>query len=228
MNKTQVYDVPTRLFHWIFAGSFLAAFLIAKNVDDESQVFIYHMFLGFILAFSVILRVIWGFVGSKYARFSSFELAPSKLVRYIKQVLSGSTDRFPGHNPASSWAALAMMFFGLGLAVTGIMMAEHWNKSIAEEVHEVFASGFLVIAILHIAGVIIHCLRHRDRLGLSMVTGMKSGFEGPGVKKHFLVALIFLLLTGIFSYNLNSGFDPDSGKLHAFGTSLQLGETEDH
>lgn len=228
MNKTQVYDLPTRLFHWVFAGSFLGAYLIAENVDDESTVFVYHMFLGLILALTVILRLIWGFIGSKYARFSSFELAPTNLVRYIKQLLAGKTERFSGHNPASSWAALVMMFLGIGLTLTGIMMTQGWNKGIAEDVHEVFANGFLIVAILHVAGVILHCLRHRDRLGLSMVTGMKQGFEVQGVKSHFLVALIAVFITVLFSYKLYSAFDPVSGKLHAFGTSIQLGEKEDH
>ncbi len=227
MNKTRVYDLPIRLFHWIFAGTFLAAFLIAKNVDDESTLFVYHMLLGFILALTVVLRLLWGFVGSRFARFSSFELAPEKLVRYVKQVSVGRTERFPGHNPASSWAALVMMFFGLGLALTGIMMAQHWYKGFAEEVHEFFANSFLIVAILHVAGVVLHCLRHRDHLGLSMMNGMKQGFEVQGVKRHIIVAFLFILITGIFSYKLNSGFDPASGKLHAFGTSLQLGEKEE-
>ena len=65
MKKTKVYDLPTRLFHWLFAGLFLSAFLIAKVIDDDSPSYSYHMLLGVILGMIVFLRIIWGFVGSK-------------------------------------------------------------------------------------------------------------------------------------------------------------------
>ena len=71
MNKRLVYDLPMRVFHGIFAALFIVAFLIAKTVDDESAAFSYHMLAGFLLVFTVSLRIIWGFVGSKYSRFSS-------------------------------------------------------------------------------------------------------------------------------------------------------------
>lgn len=227
MKMSKVYDLPTRLFHWMFAVSFVSAFIIAKVVDDESSVYVYHMLLGFILTFLVLFRLIWGVIGSPYAKFSSFQLAPRKLVGYFKQMVSGKTERTAGHNPASSWAALIMMGLTLGLAITGVMMVLKINKEFVEDIHELFANLFLLVSIGHVLGIFFHTIRHKDKIGLSMIHGMKQDLQVDGIKKnHTLVALILVICTGIFGYQLINGFDANSGKLEIFGSSLQLGEQE--
>lgn len=178
MNETKVYDLPTRLFHGLFAGTSVAAFFIAKVIDDESPNYSYHMLLGFVLAGMVGLRLIWGLIGTRYARFSSFVLNPKDLIQYLKQLLGEKPTRTLGHNPASSWAALMMMSLALGLAVTGYLMSSGGDKEVFEDVHEVLANAFAVTAILHVAGVSFHMLRHRDSLGLAMVTGKKRPVDG--------------------------------------------------
>lgn len=80
MRNQLIYDLPMRIFHWLFAGLFIAAFLIAKNVDDESPVFSYHMLVGLLLGFTVLMRILWGFVGTKHSKFTSFALHPKDLV----------------------------------------------------------------------------------------------------------------------------------------------------
>ena len=80
MRNRMIYDLPTRIFHWLFAGLFIAAFLIAKTVDDESPAFSYHMLAGLLLTLIVLLRILWGFVGTKHSRFASFALYPKDLL----------------------------------------------------------------------------------------------------------------------------------------------------
>ena len=106
MQKVKVYDLPTRVFHLFFGVLFATSFLIGKFIDDESAIYAYHMLSGLMMVFMVILRIIWGIIGSKYAKFSSFKLNPKDLVKYFKNVLSGKTKRELGHNPASSFAAM--------------------------------------------------------------------------------------------------------------------------
>ena len=228
MKRIKTYDLPTRFFHWVFAISFIAAFLIAENVDDESVIFTYHMFLGLTMALAVLLRIIWGFVGSRYARFSSFDLKPSNLVEYGKSVLTSKSIRQMGHNPASSWAALAMMTFTLGLVTTGLLMSQDIYKDFFEEVHELLGKAFLITAIAHIAGVILHSIKHRDKIGLSMVLGTKEPVEGePAIQKsHAGVAIAFLIAIGLFVFHLNQNYNPETGNLNIFGYSLHLGEHE--
>lgn len=230
MKKTKVYDLPTRLFHWLFAGLFLSALLIAKVIDDDSPSYSYHMLLGLILGMVVFLRIIWGFIGSKYARFSSFALKPNHLIQYFKQLISGKTARTLGHNPASSWAALIMMALAIGLGLTGYLMTSGVNKEVFEDIHELLANTFTIVAIAHVAGIILHSVRHKDWIALSMISGKKQTIEGQhGIERsHRGVALLFLILIGVFVFHLTRNYDAQSQKLHLFGSALQLGESENH
>lgn len=228
MRKSLAYDLPTRLFHWIFAGLFVSAFFIAKTIDDDSPTYAYHMLLGITLAFTAALRIVWGIVGTRYARFSSFRVSPRDLIEYFSSLLSNKTARELGHNPASSWTAIAMLFFTFGLAFTGIQMALGNNKEFFEEIHELFANAFLITVIAHIGGVILHTLRHRDPIALSMVTGLKTsdGDEQEIQSSRPFIAVLFLILIASFGVNLVKNYDSMTQKLSAFGLSLQLGEAE--
>lgn len=227
MRNQLVYDLPMRIFHWLFAGLFVGAFLIAKTVDDESPTFVYHMLAGFLLGFVVVLRLVWGFVGAKHSRFSSFALHPKDVTAYFTGILTGDKRKWAGHNPASSWAALIMFGLALGLGVTGYLMANGQKESF-EDVHELFANGFLVVVLMHVAGIILHSLRHRDGIALSMVDGAKEGVkkEEEIASSRPAVALVFVALVATFTMYLVKNFDQQKQTLNVFGTTLQLGENE--
>lgn len=229
MKKVLSYDYPTRIFHWTFAVLFITIFSIAKIVDDESIVFSYHMILGIILAFAVLMRVLWGFLGSRYAKFNSFELHPKHLMEYFSTLLKGKTKFYAGHNPASSWAAIIMMILALGLAVTGMQMAQNNNKELFEEIHEILGNVFLVTAIAHVAGVVYHTISHKDMIGLSMIHGKKTTEEAVSdiPSKHPLAALTFIVLIIIFGARIASQFDPANRSLNFFGTTLHLGDDKE-
>ena len=74
MRTALVYDLPTRLFHWLFSGLFLISFIISKNIDDESILFSYHMLSGIMLSGLVVWRILCGLIGSEHARFTGFNL----------------------------------------------------------------------------------------------------------------------------------------------------------
>jgi cytochrome b len=226
---TKTYDWPTRLFHWFFAALFVGAFTIAKNVDDESPTYAYHMLLGILLVAVVLLRLIWGFIGSRYARFSSFSLNPLDLIRYFKNMFTSKDERHLGHNPASSWAGVLMMIFVLGLGYTGYMMTSRGgNKEAFEDAHELLANAFLIVAILHVLGIIVHTLKFRDAIGMSMIHGDKrlNGKHGGILSTHPIVGLLFLVVVGLFGLNLNRNYDRTTQNLNLFGYTLQLGESE--
>lgn len=229
MKKILSYDLPTRLFHWIFAALFIIIYLIAETIDDDSVTYSYHMLLGLVMALVVILRIVWGFVGSKYAKFSSFELHPIKMIEYITDIISGKTKLFAGHNPASSWAAILMMIFALGLAFTGIQMSQGNSKEFYEDIHEFLANAFLFTVIAHVLGIIFHSIRHKDLIALSMINGEKSASsdQEPIKSQHPIVAAIFVILVLAFGFKVFSSFDPATRKLNLMGYTLTLGESED-
>ena len=158
MKRILIWDLPTRLFHWLLAGSFIAAFTIANVVDDDSATFAVHMLLGAVMSLMVVLRVLWGFIGSRYARFGSFAFGPSDLLAYLKGTVSGEGKRYVGHNPGSSVAIWAMLALTLGLGVSGSLMS---TNEVFEEVYEILSYALLVVVITHVLGVLLHTLRHR-------------------------------------------------------------------
>lgn len=225
-----VYDLPMRIFHWLFAGYFIFAFTIAKTADSESITFSYHMLAGITVGFLVILRLIWGVIGSKHSRFKSFPLQPKELFTYLSDVRSGKEKLWSGHNPASSWAAIIMMLFALSLVGTGILMGTGFKEDF-EDIHEIFAYGFLITALSHIAGVVIHSLRHKDNIALSMIDGKKLQAQEGDVIPHSnrMAGLLFLGAVFLFVIFLAKNFDTNRKILNVFGTQIELGEKEnDH
>lgn len=229
MEKTLIYDWPTRIFHWLFAGMFIAAFFIAKTFDDESILYPYHMLLGLSMAFLVLLRIVWGVMGSRNAKFSSFSLNPRDLVRYMKDVLHSKNHVSDAHNPASSWVAIIMMFLALGLAVTGYLMTVKFYKEIFEEIHGLFANAFVIAAILHVCGIILHTFRYKDGIGASMLHGRKK-VEAPNVSgishSYRFAGVVFILVFFSFVLYLNNNYNRQKQNLTMFNKSLQLGEAE--
>ena len=227
MKHILVWDLPTRLFHWLLAGSFIAAFTIANVVDDESNLFALHMLLGAVMTLMVLLRVVWGFVGSRYARFGSFAFGPRDVVDYLKSTVSGGGKRYLGHNPGSSVAIWAMLALSLGLGVSGAFMS---SFEVLEDVHEVLAYALLAVVVTHVAGVAWHSLRHRENITRSMVNGRKTGEPEDAIRSvHPVAALVFLALTGLWAAALVQGYDPSSHTLTipVVGGTLQLGEASD-
>lgn len=227
-ENTRVFDWPTRIFHWLFALLFLGAYLIAETVDDENPLFGLHMMAGLTIGFMLILRIFWGFIGTTYARFSSFNLNPIELMQYLKDAVFTKTKRYLGHNPASSYAAVIMFICAAGLAVTGVMMAGGSESDFYEETHELLATIFLITVIAHIGGIILHSIKHRDFTWSSMVNGKKKsipGITGITNSKRF-AGMLFLILTLTWSGYLYSKYDSVNQTLDFFGRELVLGEEE--
>ncbi len=228
MRNKLIYDLPTRMFHWSFAGLFIAAFLIAKTVDDDDLTYTYHMLAGLLLGFVVLLRIFWGTIGTKHAKFSSFALHPKELGAYFIGMFSGDKQKWAGHNPASSWTAVIMFGLAIGLGLTGYLMTSG-QKEKFEDIHELFANGFLIAVLLHIAGVILHSLRHRDGIAMSMIDGSKKEvpIDETISNSRPLVALLFVGAMIMFAGYLVINFDSQKRELKFFGKSLELGEANE-
>jgi len=228
MRQLLVYDVPTRVFHWLFAGFFITAFAIANLIDDDSTRFSLHMLAGLGMVFVVVLRLIWSLVGTRHARLTDLALNPAQLIAYFKGMFSGGGRRWTGHNPASSWAAVTMVGLALGLGTTGYLMATGAGNDSLKEVHELLANAFLVVVLLHVGGVAAHVLRHRDHLESSMVTGRKQVLAGDQepVRSRPVAAGAFVVLTGLFMGYLLQNYDAQARTLDLFGATMQLGENE--
>lgn len=227
-KKTTVYDWPTRIFHWLFAFLFLGAYLIVEIVDDENPLFTIHMIAGLTIGFMLILRIIWGFAGTTYARFSSFRLHPIEFIGYLKDAVVKKTKRYLGHNPASSFAAVIMFICAAGLAITGVMMTGGAESDFYEETHELLATIFLITVIAHVGGIIFHHVKHRDSLWSSMFDGKKKALPGKTgiINSNRFAGMLFLILTLAWAGFLYSQYNSTSQTLDLFGQELVLGEEE--
>jgi cytochrome b len=227
MDRVLIWDLPTRLFHWLLAAGFAAAAVIALVLGEDSPLFPYHAILGLTISAMVVLRVVWGLVGTRYARFGSFLFGPAAVLGYFRGVLLGGGPRHAGHNPGSAYAIFAMLALVLAMAVTGFMLGQG-NESV-KEVHEFLAYALAVVAALHILGVGLHSVRHRENLTATMIHGRKAAETSAGISSaRAPVAAAFLLITGAWTGVLLANYDgaTQTVKLPAIGISLQLGESE--
>lgn len=231
MNKKEgalIWDFPTRIFHWLLAGGFFTVIFLAFILGDDSPLFPYHGLVGLALSLMIFMRVFWGFVGSRYARFSSFALGPRAVIEYISGVVSGSGVRHTGHNPGSAWAIFAVLSLMLGLAITGLLMGQGTEG--IEELHEFLAYPMLAVVVLHILGVLIHTLRHRENIVASMIHGRKNVDVQAGIKSsHPMAALIFCVVCGAWGFGLLANYNPikQTTRLPLIGALVHVGE-EDH
>jgi len=183
-TRILVWDVPTRVFHWLLAGSFAGAFLTA-----ESEMFRdVHVLLGYTMLGLIGFRLVWDLIGTRYARFSSFLFGPSKVVAYLKSLLTGSPQHYVGHNPAGSWAIYGLLLLGLLSGATGYAVYNQTGGEWLEELHEGAANTMLALVVVHVAGVLVSSLLHRENLVRAMIYGYKNGDASQGVRRaHWLI-----------------------------------------
>ena len=207
--KILVWDVPTRLFHWLFALSFLGAWVTAEW-DNYRDI---HVFLGYVFFGLLVFRLIWGIVGSRYARFGSFLFGPVEGFKYLLGIISRNTRRYLGHNPAGAWAIYLLLVLGVAVSLTGIALLggeeQHGvftgftafaGGEAMEEVHEALATTMLCIVIGHIIGVFAESWAHRENLARAMVTGIKDGNADDGIgSSHYLIGALLVIAVATFS-----------------------------
>ena len=201
-SKVLVWDVPTRVFHWLLAASFLGAYI---SGDSERWRDI-HVILGYTMLGLIGFRLIWGFAGSRYARFSSFLYGPRRVLRYLASLVRGEPEHYLGHNPAGSLAIFTLLALGIATGVTGFATYNELGGEWLEEAHEVAANGMLAVVVIHIAGVVVSSVLHGENLVRSMLTGLKAGRSEEGIaRRHTWLAVVLLAAVAAFWYAYPKG-----------------------
>lgn len=122
-----------------------------------------------------------------------------------------------------------MMALALGLAISGYLMTSGGNKEVFEDIHELMANGFIVVVVLHVAGIVLHTIRHQEIIGLSMIDGKKANIavdqKIPSQKSAFGILLVGLVVA--FGLHLFKNYDSKTGALQFFGVTLRLSESEE-
>jgi cytochrome b len=196
-ETTQVWDIAVRTFHW----SLVAAFAVAYLTEDDFETL--HVYAGYLVLGLISFRVIWGLIGTRHARFSDFVCGMKTTELYLKSILTGKPKHYLGHNPAGGMMILVMLFSLFLLSYSGLATyAEdgkgplaHTEISIVatafahekhhrsakgefwEEIHEFLANFTLFLIFIHLAGVAVSSIVHRENLVRAMVTGKKQWRE---------------------------------------------------
>lgn len=177
-TRILVWDIPTRIFHWLLAASFAGAFLTAESERYRDV----HVALGYLLLALIGFRIVWGLIGTRYARFRSFAFRLSQVLSYLRSLLRGSPQHYVGHNPAGSWVIFGLLLLGVLTGVTGYATYNELVGEAFEELHETFASAMLALVALHVGGVMVSSLLHRENLVVSMLSGYKVGQAAQGIR----------------------------------------------
>jgi cytochrome b len=216
-GRVRVWDRFVRTFHWSLAAGFFVAYF------SEDELLTVHVWAGYVVGALVLMRIAWGFVGPRHARFSDFVCGPWKAWRYLMDLLSFRAERHLGHSPAGGLMVLALLAGLLATVWTGmelhaiennagplaalsspaagaaaplwVLRAAHADEGehearehgagsrgagsrgaeegLWEEAHEVLANLVLALVVLHVLGVLLASVVHRENLVRSMVTGFK-------------------------------------------------------
>jgi len=196
-QTVRVWDPLVRAGHWLLVIGFTVAY-----VTEGDPLFV-HVWTGYAIAVIVVLRIVWGFVGPRRARFTDFVYGPAKVFDYLRGLIGKRAPRFIGHSPAGGAMVVALLIFLAGTTFTGMMTLadagnagplafwfgneqvaaartaaeaagqEYRYRSPYEEVHEIFVNITLILVLLHVAGVAWASYVHRENLPRAMVTGVK-------------------------------------------------------
>ena len=165
-REVPVWDPLVRVLHWALVAAFATAFLTAEEAEGI------HEAAGYLVGGIVVVRVLWGFIGTPHARFSGYVRPPGAALAYLRGYATGTAERYIGHNPAGGLMIVAMLVM-LAVAVGTGLALEELHAEAFEEVHEVAANLTLALVFGHVAGVALGSLVHRENLVRAMITGRK-------------------------------------------------------
>lgn len=217
--KIKVWDLPTRLFHWSLVAAFIAVIFTSRNESFLE----YHVYVGYLILCLVIFRVVWGFVGNRYARFSGFVKGWTEVRSFLAQLLRLRIPRYIGHNPAVGWVVLVILGIAITIAVTGIVTySGEENRGVfaglipfsvgmaGRTAHEWLTYCIVAVIVGHICAALLHDFVLKENIILSMISGTKEDNESwservehlrpeEGHSLPKLVVYISAVLLGVFA-----------------------------
>lgn len=214
-NQTtvRIWDLPTRLFHWLLAVCVIGAIVTAKIGGLWME---WHVKLGITALCLIIFRLIWGLVGSRYARFSHFVKGPWGILSYLKAARAPNhATEAPGHNPIGGWSVMLMLGVIGAQAFTGLFATDdimiqgplyaYVSNHTAETltgIHHLISKAVIALIIVHVLAIFVYAMRGK-RLVPPMLTGDVSlkilPPNTPAARDDITIRLLALVLTLIIA-----------------------------
>lgn len=209
--KNLVWDIPVRLFHWLLVLCLFGQWLTAEVLEDAMDI---HFYIGYFTLGLIFFRLVWGFVGTKYAKFNSFIRGPKAVLNYLRLLISKQKSFTTGHNPLGG-LLLPVVLILVGLqAVSGLFVSDDIitagpyydsaNSSIQKLMqwlhHNIF-DVLLGLVVIHLFAIAWYKIGLKHNLITPMITGYKTVEASKAITHSKLVrALILAILVGIFVY----------------------------
>lgn len=225
MNKSYIWTLPTRVFHWLFALLITLAFL-----TDEDNLLKYHAIIGYAILILLAFRIIWGFIGPKYSRFKDFPLGLKNIKEFLASLFTDGS-RFSGHNPLASYVMIGLLAFAFLAIITGALtygiqegkgIFSYLNSSffkemeLFEEIHEFFANFILFLIFLHLGGIFSDKLLHPKHETLkSIFNGYKKTEQNESVKLNIFQKIFAFLMLAIFIWFIYFNISTPTNVLNA-------------
>ena len=179
-----VWDLPTRLFHWLLVALVAVSFATGKIGGNAM---LYHEWCGEAILALLMFRVVWGFIGSSPSRFRTFLAGPAAVLRYVLTLFRREADHHLSHNPLGGWSVMAMLLVLLIQAGTGLFANDDiatagplykWVSKAASDrltsIHHLNHDLIIILVAVHIAAVLFHLIYKKENLILPMITGIKQ------------------------------------------------------
>lgn len=165
-NTVTVWDLPTRIFHWLLVALVAAAF---ATVEAGGNWMIWHMRCGFSILALVGFRLVWGVVGGRHARFVNFVQSPAAAWQYARQLIRKNAPRHLGHNPMGGWSVLGMLGVLLVQVGTGLFanddiftegplypLVSKATSDLLTEIHEINQGLLIALIVLHLGAIFFY------------------------------------------------------------------------
>jgi cytochrome b len=175
----KVWDLFVRVAHWTLAVCVLTAWITGELKFKSAEAI--HEWFGYALLVVIALRIVWGYVGPRYARFAQFTAGPSRTLAYAKALVRGVEPRYVGHNPLGAWMIVALLATAALASLSGWLSItdRFWGVAWVQGTHHVLGDGLIALVSLHVAGVVYTSLRQGENLVAAMLSGVKRPAE-PG------------------------------------------------
>lgn len=165
-ETVRVWDPFVRVFHW----SLVLAFAVEWATAEGWMAL--HERAGYFILVLLGLRIAWGLIGTRHARFRDFVRGRAITLAYLRSLVGGAPQRYLGHNPAGGWMVIALILALIGTVATGLMM--QGDGGLWEELHEGMANLTLLLVLVHVSGVVVASLLHHENLVGAMLSGRKK------------------------------------------------------
>jgi cytochrome b len=215
-ESARVWDLPVRVTHWLLLVAVVGAWA-SQEIDGIP--FSVHLACGYTVLLLVATRIVWGFVGTRHARFSAFLRGPAAVLAYARALFGGGAARYAGHNPLGALMVILLLALLLAQAVTGLFTNDqvfdtgplfgYVSVSLSDRITSVHKQlfDFIVAAVvLHVAAALFYLFVKRENLIRPMITGRKSADIVPPSERistsRVGLALLILALLGVGLYAL--------------------------